>query len=90
MNPTNRPSPSKLARRRRGQGMTEYIIIVSLIAISSIGVVTLFGDQIKALFGMAVDALSGQQTVAARTEKSNARLERSGGLAHYADHNSVH
>ena len=35
---------------RRGQGLTEYIIIVAVIAIASIGVVVLFGDQIKKLF----------------------------------------
>lgn len=44
----------------RGQGMTEYIIIVALIAIGSIGVVTAFGDQIRQLFGMSSDALAGE------------------------------
>ena len=39
---------SKL-RGRKGQGMTEYIIIVALIAIAAIGVVSLFGDNIRAL-----------------------------------------
>ena len=34
-----------IAQRRnaRGQGMTEYIIIVALIAVAAIGVTTLFG-----------------------------------------------
>jgi Flp pilus assembly pilin Flp len=57
----------KLFRNQSGQGMTEYVIMVSLIAVAAIGVVTVFGDNIRALFGASVDALSGQQTGEART-----------------------
>jgi Flp pilus assembly pilin Flp len=49
---------------RRGQGMTEYIIIVALIAIASIGIITLFGDNIRRLFAMAADGLAGNDNVA--------------------------
>lgn len=48
--------------RQRGQGMTEYIIIVALIAIGAIFVVTVFGDNIRALFGSSANALQGQST----------------------------
>lgn len=65
----------QLAKRTRGQGMTEYIIIVALIAIAAIGVITLFGDNIKVLFGMSSDALAGQPNVTARTRGSKDRLE---------------
>jgi Flp pilus assembly pilin Flp len=51
---------------QRGQGMTEYIIIVSLIAIASIGVTTLFGNNIRALVGEAADALAGDDNIANR------------------------
>ncbi len=61
--------------KRRGQGMTEYIIIVALIAIAAIGVVTLFGDNIRKLFGMASDSISGNDNVAMRAQASNATLE---------------
>jgi Flp pilus assembly pilin Flp len=56
----------KLRRRRgqRGQGMTEYIIIVALIAIGAIFVVTVFGNNIRALFGSSANALVGQSTAA--------------------------
>ena len=47
-------------RRQRGQGMTEYIIIVAMIAIGAIAVVTVFGDNIRALFGTSANALAGQ------------------------------
>src|SRR5437660_1451094 len=52
----------KLIRRDGGQGMTEYIIIVALIAIAAIGVVTVFGDNIRALFGASVDSLNAQDS----------------------------
>jgi len=41
------------------QGMTEYIIIVALIAIAAIAVVTLFGDKIRELFKGSTEKLSG-------------------------------
>ena len=50
----------------RGQGMTEYIIIVSLVAIGSIGAVTLFSDTIRRTFGMATDAIAGDGNIAQR------------------------
>ena len=49
--------------KRRGQGMTEYILIVALIAIAAIGIITLFGDNIRRIFGASSDALNGQETV---------------------------
>lgn len=37
----------RLQQRQRGQGMTEYIIIVALIAVAAIGVYSLFGETIR-------------------------------------------
>ena len=36
-----------LRRNKRAQGMTEYIIIVGLVAIFVIGAVKLFGEQVN-------------------------------------------
>lgn len=47
-------------KRKQGQGMTEYIIIVGLIALSAIVIVALFGKQIKAQFSGMTTALSGK------------------------------
>jgi Flp pilus assembly pilin Flp len=44
---------------RRGQGMTEYIIIVALIAIAAVGIITLFGNNIRKLFGASANVLAG-------------------------------
>jgi len=47
------------ARNRMGQGLTEYIIIVALVAIAAIGVVNIFGNQIRHQFATIVAAMSG-------------------------------
>ena len=57
-------SKVRALRRERGQGMTEYIIIVALIAVACIGIVTLFGNNIRALFSDSARALAGEETVA--------------------------
>ncbi len=54
-------------RSRRGQGMTEYIIIVALVAIAAVGIVTTYGNDIRALFGASVDILGGQTSATPRT-----------------------
>ena len=46
-------------RRKSGQTMTEYIIIVALIAIAAIGVYTAFGDIVRGQTSVAAAALSG-------------------------------
>lgn len=54
-----------LARLNRedGQGMTEYIIIVALIAVAAIGIVTVFGRQIQSVFDSSTGALTGENIV---------------------------
>lgn len=44
-----------------GAAKTEYIIMVLLIAVTSISAVSLFGDNIRALFGSADNALAGNE-----------------------------
>jgi len=61
---------------RRGQGMTEYIIIVALIAIAAIGVVTIFGDNIRRLFGTSADALAAKNRAKTGAEVSTDAFER--------------
>ena len=61
--------------RERGQGMTEYIIIVGLIAIAAISVFGLFGDTVEQqISGMAAELAggdgSGAQTNAAASATS--------------------
>jgi Flp pilus assembly pilin Flp len=68
---------NRLMRRRRAQGMTEYIIIVALIAIGAIGVVTLFGNNIRALFSASVEAMTGKDDVRVDTKEFKGKLDKS-------------
>jgi len=44
-----------------GQGMTEYIIIVALIAIAAIAAYSFFGDTVRGQVGNMAAELGGQQ-----------------------------
>jgi Flp pilus assembly pilin Flp len=57
-------SASKSRRRARGQGMTEYIIIVALIAVAAIGVYNLFGATVRNQTAGMAAALGGAGTEA--------------------------
>ncbi|MEI6971471.1 MAG: hypothetical protein WCL44_08115 [bacterium] len=51
-------------RRKRGQGMTEYIIIIAIVAIGAIAIIGLFGKQIKNAFHRIGKAVSGEAPAA--------------------------
>ncbi len=68
---------NKLRKGRKAQGMTEYIIIVALIAIAAIGVVTLFGNNLRRIFGTANDALAGEQDQETKAKKTRDQLLKS-------------
>lgn len=69
-------------RRQLGQGMTEYIIIVAVVALGSIAVYTAFGDVLRGQVAEAAGTLagesgigreaidSGKQKAAANTQKT--------------------
>ncbi len=52
------------AKRRsvRGQATTEYILIVVLVAVLSIGIITVFGNQVRDLFRVATERITGQNS----------------------------
>jgi Flp pilus assembly pilin Flp len=49
-----------IRRRQRGQGMTEYIIIVALVAIAAIAVYSFFGKTVRGQMDSITSQLSGQ------------------------------
>lgn len=51
-----------LKNKQRGQGMTEYIIIVALIAVSAIGVYSFFGQTIRNQVAGLSAEMSGQNS----------------------------
>lgn len=44
-----------ILKGKKGQGMTEYILIIALVAVMVIGSVKLFGGKIKTGFNKAAD-----------------------------------
>ncbi len=53
---------TNLRKNRKGQGLTEYIIIVALVAIAGIGIVNIFGNQLRNQFHAIVRAMAGSET----------------------------
>lgn len=64
-------------KRKEGQAMVEYIIIVAVVAIAALVIFGLFGDTIQKKLGGAVDALDadGQGASTAEANKSAGYLE---------------
>ena len=59
-------SKSSGRSKQLGQGMTEYIIIVALIAVAAIGIYGIFGNTIRAQMGSMTGALAGDTAAAAK------------------------
>ena len=51
-------------KRQLGQGMTEYIIIVALIAVAAIGVYSYFGQTVRDQMAGMTNELSGKSGAA--------------------------
>jgi Flp pilus assembly pilin Flp len=60
----------RFMKGRRGQGMSEYIIMVGLVAVAAIGIYTAFGKQIRAAVETMGLQLSGD-TAATQTQNSD-------------------
>lgn len=58
--------------RKHGQGMTEYIIIVCLIAVACLLVVGVFGTNIRELFRSANESLTSGKAEQAEFSEENA------------------
>ena len=78
-------------RKHLGQGMTEYIIIVALIAVSAIGVFQFFGSTVRnQAAGLAQEVAGQSGTAAIKKAGSEAdKAEKSGSnetnLSKYGD-----
>lgn len=65
----------KYQLKQLGQGMTEYIIIVALIAIAGIGAFTFFGDGLKSTIGSVTEELTGKDTTLDKSDKTDDRID---------------
>jgi len=75
----------KTGKNRKGQGLTEYIIITALVAIAAIGVVNIFGNQLRHQFHTIVAAMSGSsdEEVVSLAEKAKKEANQKD-LSNYA------
>ena len=48
-----------LINRREGQGMTEYAVIIGLVALAVVGLVATFGTEIGNLFSRMTSSIKG-------------------------------
>lgn len=76
-------------RQALGHSLTEVVVIVFLVGIGCIGVVGLFGDNIRGLFGGGSESLAGSPSVGnpgQETQKTEWTL-RGGSLSAYGNSN---
>ena len=70
---TRRPSSHTVSRRITGQGLSEYIVIVALIAIAAVVAVGLFGASIKTQFtALASELVGGTNSASGLGEQATA------------------
>lgn len=70
-----------------GQGMTEYIIIVALIAIAGIGAFTFFSDGMKEQIGNVTNELTGGTATITAAAEDDAAMKQGSTMADYGGAN---
>ena len=75
----------KQKMKQLGQGMTEYIIIVALIAIAAIAIYGLFGDTIRGQMGAMTEELAGETGVGNISEVDVTIDDGAGTLGSFAE-----
>lgn len=63
-------------RRSLGQSLVETAIVIALVAIGTIGVLGIFGDNLRAVFGGGAQALAGETEVANTGVSRSPKQER--------------
>jgi len=58
--------------RQAGQGMTEYIIIVALIAVAAIGVYSFFGQAIRGQMSAMTNEIAGKPAASGQAAAAGA------------------
>jgi len=67
------------SKRSKGQSTAEYILIVVLVAVLSIGIITVFGNQIRDLFRVSTERMGGETDArlnATITNRAASEVER--------------
>ena len=77
------------SRRIRGQGMTEYIVVVALVCIAAVAAVGFFGAAVEGQFIKLGGELIGKTDETGITDAENARKEVKAGAATLGDYNAA-
>lgn len=72
-------------QRKAGQAMTEYVIIIAVVAIAALLVVGIFGSNIRNLFAGADKSLSAGQAQQAEMQGNNVSTDKEVRVNDYAD-----
>ena len=75
---------TKFLRSRKGQGMSEYLIILALVAIATIGAVIFFADNVKEQIQTIAEVVAGDTTTTTGTT-AGTRDVTSRDLSDYVD-----
>jgi Flp pilus assembly pilin Flp len=84
-----------IVRRQGGQGMTEYIVIVALVAVAAIGVYSYFGKTVRSDVSCMAKEMSGQSstsdvaTAKGAANQASAEATKNKGLGNYGDGNQA-
>ncbi len=62
----------KMLRNKKGQGMSEYLIILALVAIATIGAVIFFADNVRNQISNLADEISGADAAVVGTSVGDA------------------
>jgi Flp pilus assembly pilin Flp len=68
----------KVLKRKEGQAMVEYIIIVVVVAVAALVIFGLFGDTIQKKLGGAIDEIEGDSSGSDAVRSSKSYLSELG------------
>jgi len=75
----------KMLRNKKGQGMSEYLIILALVAIATIGAVIFFADNVREQISNITDEISGVDADMVRQDRAEAAAEGQYEMADFQD-----
>ena len=75
-------------KRESGQGMTEYIIMVALIAVAAIGIYGLFGQTLRSQVGDLTSGLAGESSTNTADNFDAGAIEGEAGEKTLGDYNA--
>ncbi len=74
-----------MKRKQLGQGMTEYIVIVALIAVAAIGAYSFFGETVRHQVAGLAQEISGTTNTETAVAQTTADTDAAGSAAVAAD-----